>query len=179
MEIRLNKMLSDAGLCSRREADKYIKEGRVRVNNDLPRVGQKVTENDKVMLDDISVTISKQSIKKANAEAAKKPKVEGNKPRTNMATENKEPATKPEKRSGLRPGKYGKYNKYAAARAHAREANAAEGESTATGESHRTQPGRRNTTRNSYKDGARPQTRSARPSHPQEGRNNHRTRGDR
>ncbi|MDD4593400.1 MAG: S4 domain-containing protein, partial [Parabacteroides sp.] len=87
MEIRLNKMLSDAGLCSRREADEYIKEGRVRVNDDLPRVGQKVTENDKVTFDDIIVNISKQSIRKANSEAATKPKLSDNKKKEIISSE--------------------------------------------------------------------------------------------
>ena len=27
MNIRLNKLISDSGICSRREADKYIEEG--------------------------------------------------------------------------------------------------------------------------------------------------------
>ena len=36
MEVRLNKLISDSGLCSRREADKFIEEGRVTVNGSLP-----------------------------------------------------------------------------------------------------------------------------------------------
>ena len=118
MEVRLNKMLSDAGLCSRREADEYIKEGRVRVNDDLPRVGQKVTENDKVTLDDVNVTISKKSLR--DAEAAKLPKVRNDVKKESAAGEGRTSGTRPEKKGGLRPGKYGKYNKYAAARARAR-----------------------------------------------------------
>ena len=55
MEIRLNKLLSDAGLCSRREADKFIEMGRVTVNGKQPEVGQKVSKADIVMLDDIKV----------------------------------------------------------------------------------------------------------------------------
>ena len=43
MEVRLNKLISDSGLCSRREADKFIEEGRVTVNGSLPHIGQKVT----------------------------------------------------------------------------------------------------------------------------------------
>nr|WP_278451516.1 S4 domain-containing protein [Parabacteroides johnsonii] len=50
MEVRLNKLISDSGLCSRREADKFIEEGRVTVNGSLPQVGQKVTEGDIVIL---------------------------------------------------------------------------------------------------------------------------------
>lgn len=37
MEVRLNKLISDSGLCSRREADKFIEEGRVTVNGSLPQ----------------------------------------------------------------------------------------------------------------------------------------------
>ena len=59
MEVRLNKLISDSGLCSRREADKFIEEGRVTVNGSLPQVGQKVTEADIVMLDDIQIKIGK------------------------------------------------------------------------------------------------------------------------
>ena len=59
MEVRLNKLISDSGLCSRREADKFIEEGRVTVNGSLPHVGQKVTEADIVMLDDIQIKIGK------------------------------------------------------------------------------------------------------------------------
>lgn len=55
MEIRLNKLLSDSRLCSRREADKFIEMGRVTVNGQLPEVGQKVTKDDIVMLDDLRV----------------------------------------------------------------------------------------------------------------------------
>ena len=36
MEVRLNKLISDSGLCSRREADKFIEEGRVTVNGPDP-----------------------------------------------------------------------------------------------------------------------------------------------
>lgn len=175
MEIRLNKMLSDAGLCSRREADEYIKEGRVRVNGDLPRIGQKVTENDKVTLDDIYVTISKQSIRKANVEATTKPKSLGNKKRENIPSDAKVPGVRSEKRSGLRPGKYGKYNKYAAARAHAREIAADEDTAASTGESRRTrgsrtQQGRTLEKRTENSTESRPQRGRTRQNRPQDDR---------
>ena len=40
--VRLNKYLSDAGFCSRREADKLIEEGRVFVDGVVAVLGQKV-----------------------------------------------------------------------------------------------------------------------------------------
>ena len=48
-EIRLNKFLSDAGVCSRREADREIEAGKVLVNGVKAVVGQKVKETDKIM----------------------------------------------------------------------------------------------------------------------------------
>ena len=48
---RLNKFISDTGFCSRREADKYIEEGRVTVNGIKPEMGTKVTADDTVMID--------------------------------------------------------------------------------------------------------------------------------
>ena len=59
MEIRLNKLISDAGICSRREADNWIEMGRVTVNGKQPRVGQKITVDDLVEVDGEKVTISK------------------------------------------------------------------------------------------------------------------------
>lgn len=46
--IRLNKFISDTGICSRREADKFIEEGRVRVNGQVASMGMRITVQDKV-----------------------------------------------------------------------------------------------------------------------------------
>ncbi len=43
--IRLNKYLSEAGICSRREADKLIESGRVTVDGKRAVPGQQVSEN--------------------------------------------------------------------------------------------------------------------------------------
>jgi len=48
---RLNKFISETGFCSRREADKYIEEGRVTVNGNLPEMGVKVSDADDVLID--------------------------------------------------------------------------------------------------------------------------------
>ena len=45
MEIRLNKYLSEAGVCSRREADKLIESGKVTVDGIRAEMGMKVTES--------------------------------------------------------------------------------------------------------------------------------------
>ncbi len=46
--IRLNKFLADRGVCSRREADRLIEQGRVEVNGQTAAMGCKVTERDSV-----------------------------------------------------------------------------------------------------------------------------------
>ena len=48
---RLNKFISDTGFCSRREADKLIEQGRVRINGKSPELGTKVQNSDKVTVD--------------------------------------------------------------------------------------------------------------------------------
>ncbi len=48
---RLNKYISDTGLCSRREADKLIEQNRVTINDKLPELGTKVIPTDTVKVD--------------------------------------------------------------------------------------------------------------------------------
>lgn len=48
---RLNKYLSEAGFCSRREADRLIDAGRVTINNVVPEMGTKVANGDIVKVD--------------------------------------------------------------------------------------------------------------------------------
>ena len=51
-EIRLNKYIAHAGLCSRREADEYIEQGKVKVNGKvITELGTKVKSSDKVEVD--------------------------------------------------------------------------------------------------------------------------------
>jgi pseudouridylate synthase len=61
-EIRLNKFLSDAGFCSRRQADRLIEEGYVKVNNETALMGQKVTLLDKVTVDGKEVSREEEQI---------------------------------------------------------------------------------------------------------------------
>lgn len=49
-QIRLNKWLVDAGVCSRREADRLIESGQVRVDNKLATLGQKIAGNEKIVV---------------------------------------------------------------------------------------------------------------------------------
>lgn len=51
-EIRLNKFIAHAGLCSRREADEYIEQGKVRVNGVVvTELGTKVKSTDNVVVE--------------------------------------------------------------------------------------------------------------------------------
>ncbi len=56
-EIRLNKYMANAGICSRREADEYITAGKVKVNGEVVKeLGTKISRNDVVEYDDKVVT---------------------------------------------------------------------------------------------------------------------------
>ena len=48
MATRINKYLSEVGYCSRRVADRLIKEGKVTINGEIPEIGTKVKECDHV-----------------------------------------------------------------------------------------------------------------------------------
>lgn len=50
-KIRINKYISDAGFCSRREADQLIADERVTVNGIPAVMGTKVSMGDKVRID--------------------------------------------------------------------------------------------------------------------------------
>ena len=45
---RLNKFISESGICSRREADRYIEQGRVFINGKPAQVGDQVNPRDRV-----------------------------------------------------------------------------------------------------------------------------------
>jgi 23S rRNA pseudouridine2604 synthase len=47
---RLNKYISEKGVCSRREADKYIETGRVFINGKKAKLGDQVKPGDRVMV---------------------------------------------------------------------------------------------------------------------------------
>ena len=57
-ETRINKYLSEVGYCSRRAADKLIEQGRVTINGEVPLMGTKIVEGDKVCVDGKAVSKS-------------------------------------------------------------------------------------------------------------------------
>lgn len=60
--VRLNKYMSDAGVCSRRQADRYVEEGRVTVDGQTAVMGQKVTPAQKICLDGKEILVNRKRI---------------------------------------------------------------------------------------------------------------------
>ena len=57
-QIRLNKFMANAGICSRREADEYIQNGLVKVNGEVvTELGTKITHSDTVEYNGKVVTL--------------------------------------------------------------------------------------------------------------------------
>ena len=50
-KVRINKFLSQAGFCSRREADKFILDERVTINGVIAKMGEKIDPNDDISVD--------------------------------------------------------------------------------------------------------------------------------
>jgi 23S rRNA pseudouridine2604 synthase len=60
--VRLNKYISETGVCSRREADKWIEAGRVTLNGAPATLGHKVAAGDEVRIDGNLVGAKKKAI---------------------------------------------------------------------------------------------------------------------
>ena len=54
-KTRINKYLSEVGFCSRREADRMLEQGRITVNGAAPELGTKVSDEDEILVDGISI----------------------------------------------------------------------------------------------------------------------------
>ncbi len=52
---RINKYLSEVGYCSRRAADKLLEEGRITINGVKPELGTKVSDEDEICVDGVSI----------------------------------------------------------------------------------------------------------------------------
>jgi 23S rRNA pseudouridine2604 synthase len=57
--VRINKYLADRGLCSRREADKLVTAGRIKVDGQVALMGQKVSGQENITFDDQPVAGAK------------------------------------------------------------------------------------------------------------------------
>lgn len=61
-EIRLNKYISDTGLCSRREADKLISQGKVTIDGIVALMGSKVTKDQDIRVNGKKVGVKEKPI---------------------------------------------------------------------------------------------------------------------
>ena len=61
--VRINKFLSEIGVCSRREADKLIERGRVKINGEVPLMGTKISFEDEVTVNEKIVNRSQKKNK--------------------------------------------------------------------------------------------------------------------
>ena len=59
MATRINKYLSEVGYCSRRRADRLIKEGKVTINGKIPKIGTQVEDDDLIVVEGQRIKKSK------------------------------------------------------------------------------------------------------------------------
>lgn len=67
-EIRLNKYLSEMGICSRREADRLIEAGKVLVDGQTAPMGMKITPDQKVVCDGKTVGMVENGRRKSQSQ---------------------------------------------------------------------------------------------------------------
>ena len=61
-EVRLNKYISETGFCSRREADKFIEQGRVKIDGVKATTGMKVSKGQSVSIDGKSLKVENELV---------------------------------------------------------------------------------------------------------------------
>jgi 23S rRNA pseudouridine2604 synthase len=59
--MRINKFFTENGICSRREADRLIQEGRVTLNQQVAKLGDQVVEGDLIYLDGKLIEVKKKT----------------------------------------------------------------------------------------------------------------------
>ena len=60
---RVQKLLSAAGIGSRREVERWIREARLKVNGEVPALGAKLTPKDRITLDGRPVRLHAPAVK--------------------------------------------------------------------------------------------------------------------
>ncbi len=60
--MRINKYLASLGVASRRKVDEMISEGKVRVNGKVAKLGQKVDETDKILVDGREISEKREKV---------------------------------------------------------------------------------------------------------------------
>ena len=62
VEVRINRFLSAAGICSRREADKLVADGRVRIGREIAQPGSKVKPGQEVFVDGTRISGAREEL---------------------------------------------------------------------------------------------------------------------
>ncbi len=57
MKLRINKLISDAGLGSRRDVEDYIRAGRIKINGKKASLSDMVEETDIVLFDEVDLPV--------------------------------------------------------------------------------------------------------------------------
>ena len=73
MEERIQKVMSQLGICSRRKAEEYMVQGRIKVNGKVVSLGEKCEMDDEITLDDKIVSSQKKDNQKKVYLAFNKP----------------------------------------------------------------------------------------------------------
>ncbi|MFK5915635.1 MAG: pseudouridine synthase [Woeseiaceae bacterium] len=62
MDEKLQKVLARAGIGSRREMERWIEQGRVKVNEQVATIGDRVTDEDRIKVDNRSISLSRTQV---------------------------------------------------------------------------------------------------------------------
>lgn len=76
MSEKIQKVLANAGMGSRREIENWLREGRVAVNGKIANLGDRMTVNDKVRVDGREVKLIKSAVQKTRVLLYHKPEGE-------------------------------------------------------------------------------------------------------
>lgn len=57
MEVRISRIISEYYEYTRKESEEFIREGRVKLNDEIAQIGDKASITDAVMLDDVLIPL--------------------------------------------------------------------------------------------------------------------------
>jgi 23S rRNA pseudouridine2605 synthase len=76
MSEKIQKVLANAGLASRRQIENWLREGRISVNGQMAKLGDRITTNDKVRVDGREIKLIKSESQKTRVLLYHKPEGE-------------------------------------------------------------------------------------------------------